>query len=338
MNTAKIELHLHLDGSIDLPWAYSVAQRQGDFGCDLSYDEYYNTMYFTGWKTREEGFKKFDLTCAVLQTKENLFEAAYRLVKKLAEMGMIYAEIRFASQQHCLKGLTQTEALAAVCDGVKAAMADFPTMTAKVLNCLMHKGNSAAFNSKENFETIEAVRSLFDEGICVGLDLAGFENNCPIVEYAPLFEKAREYGIPYTIHAGEMGNGANVVDALNMGAHRIGHGVNCVNDPTWLEAAKNSGKVFEVCLSSNCKQREYITHPVRDMIKSGIKVAFCCDNMMFSRTDMRYEHELLKGLGLTEKDLIQASYNAIDGAFCDETTKDMLRAKMKELGLVNGQH
>jgi len=335
MNTAKIELHLHLDGSIDLPWAYEVAKKQNDFGCDMSYDQYYNTMYFTGWKTREEGFKKFELTCSVLQTEENLHDATYRLVEKLAKMDMLYAEIRFASQQHCLKGLTQKQALKAVCDGASDAMRDYPNMTARIINCLMHKGNSAQINMQENFETIEAVKELLPEGICVGLDLAGFENNCPIIDYAPLFEKAREYGIPYTIHAGEMGNGANVVDALSMGAHRIGHGVNCVNDPSWFEKAVSSGKVFEVCLSSNCKQREYITHPVRDMLKAGIKVAFCCDNMMFSRTDMRYEHELLKSLGITEQQLIQCGYNAIEGAFCDEATKEMLRRKMKESGLVN---
>lgn len=330
MKTARIDLHLHLDGSIDLPWAYEVAQKQKAFGWDLSYDQYYQSMYDTVYKNREEGFKKFELTCAVLQTKESLYEAAYRLVKKLAAQDLLYAEIRFASQQHCLRGLTQKEALKAVCDGVQAANRDYPSIIARVIDCLMHKGNSAKVNEVENFETIEAVKDLMSEGIVVGLDLAGYENNCPLSEYQPLFAKAKEYGIPYTIHAGEMGNGENVVTALDMSADRIGHGIYCAANPDWLQKAADSGKLFEVCLSSNCKKREFIQHPIRQMLQANLKVSFCCDNMMFSRTNLAYEHELLKGLGISEQQLMQANAYAIEAAFCDEQTKAIVKQRLKE--------
>ncbi|MGN1398506.1 MAG: adenosine deaminase [Erysipelotrichaceae bacterium] len=328
MNTAKIDLHLHLDGSIDIDWAYQIAKSENNYQFD--FDSYYQSMY-PPFVNRKESIKKFDLTCAVLQSEQALVESSYRLGKRLAESGMIYAEIRFASQQHCQKGLTQKQAVQAVCQGLKQVEKQYPDIDLKVIDCLMHKGDSALVNDRENRETIEVVKELMAEKVVVGLDLAGYENNCDLRQYEYLFKLAKEYNIPYTIHAGEMGNGENVVTALSFQPDRIGHGVNCVNDNRWFQAAKDSGKVFEVCLSSNCKAYEYITHPVRKMIDGGVKVAVCCDNMMFSRTFMQREHQLLKDMGVSEKTLMQCNYNAVDGAFCDEQIKEKLRYKLKKM-------
>ena len=55
----------------------------------------------------------------MLQSEQALVESSYLLGKRLAESGMIYAEIRFASQQHCQKGLSQKQAVQAVCYGIK---------------------------------------------------------------------------------------------------------------------------------------------------------------------------------------------------------------------------
>ena len=104
MNTAKIDLHLHLDGSIDIDWAYKTAKRENN--CTLDFDQFYQSLY-PAFVNRQLSIKKFDLTCALLQSEQALVESSYLLGKRLAESGMIYAEIRFASQQHCQKGLTQ---------------------------------------------------------------------------------------------------------------------------------------------------------------------------------------------------------------------------------------
>lgn len=99
------------------------------------------------------------------------------------------------------------EAVLAVCDGLERAKQDFPDIDTGLLCCLMHKGENAHVNEKENFETVEVVRELLSDRV-LGLDLAGYENTGDFLLYAPLFEKAHSYGIPYTIHAGEMGEGA----------------------------------------------------------------------------------------------------------------------------------
>ena len=82
--------------------------------------------------------KRFDFPIDVMQTKEDLADAAYYLVQTLSIQQMFYAEIRFAPQQHTKCGLTQREAVLAVCDGLERAKQDFPDIDTGLLCCLMH--------------------------------------------------------------------------------------------------------------------------------------------------------------------------------------------------------
>lgn len=328
MKYAKVELHLHLDGSIHLPWAYRTALKRGVIDSSMTFEEYYDLMYKNDYPTREERMKRFELPCAVMQEKEDLSDSVYYLAEQLNALGLIYAEVRFAPQQHQLAGLTQKEAILAVVDGIVRAEKDFPDLTLRLINCLMHKGNDALFNMKENMETVEATRETFGKYV-VALDLAGYENTGDFKLYAPLFEKAREYGIPYTIHAGEMGDGSHVLDALEMGACRIGHGINCVDNPVWLKAMADAQIPMEVCVSSNVGDgRNYAAHPIRKMLKAGCKITLNSDNMMFTRTNLLNEHYHMKCLGLSDDVLKQCTFNAVEAAFCDEAAKKEILKKL----------
>ncbi len=328
MNWAKIELHLHLDGSIHLPWAYQTALKRGVIDASMTFEEYYDLMYKVDYPTREERMKRFDFPCAVMQEKEDLADSIYYLAEHLNDLGVLYAEVRFAPQQHQLAGLTQKEVIEAVVEGMKRAEKDFPEVTLRLINCLMHKGKDADFNMKENMETVEATRETLGKYV-VALDLAGYENTGDFMKYAPLFDKAREYGIPYTIHAGEMGDGSHLLDALKMGAHRIGHGIHCVDNPEWMKAMVDTQIPMEVCVSSNVGMvRDYAGHPVRKMLEAGCRITLNSDNMMFSRTNILNEHNQLKSLGISDDVLKQCTINAIDAAFCDEETKRELRKKL----------
>lgn len=326
MNTAKVELHLHLDGSLNLKWAYEKALLRNVIDKDMTFEEYYQIMFSHSVNTAA-GFKKFDILCDVLQLREDLFEATYNLVKRLDELGLIYAEIRFASQQHCKEGLSQYDALKAVVDGANKAMAECG-IKVNIINCLMHKGESAQFNYEQNLETIYATKKLLGKGACA-LDLAGYENNCDFNDYAPLFEIARNEGIPYTIHAGEMGIGEHVLDAINMGASRIGHGIDCVQDEKYLKAVVDSQIPLEVCVSSNIRPGgDYSKHPIRTLIENGVNVTINTDNMIFSKSDLINEHNQLWMIGVSEEQLRQCTINAINAAFVDDETKKELLSKV----------
>ncbi|MEE3487493.1 MAG: adenosine deaminase [Bulleidia sp.] len=331
MVPALTELHLHLDGSLYLPWAYETAKRQKAVKDDCTFEDFYMMMYRTDYKTTEEAFLKFDLTCACMQTKKDLHDSVYYLARELQDLGIIYAEVRFASQQHCLGGLSQDEVVSAVLSGVSDAARDYPRVMIRIINCLMHKGNSAKDNDAQNRETIEVTGKYLGKGV-VGLDLAGYENNCPFEEYAYLFEIARGYGIPYTIHAGEMGEGKHVMQALDMHADRIGHGIDCVQDESWLKRIVEEQVPLEVCPTSNLSFGfTYVSHPVRQLLEAGAKVTINSDNMMFSQTCASNEYLILSRMGVSDAQLMQCTYNAIDAAFCTEEEKKDLRRRAAEI-------
>ena len=332
MNTARIDLHLHLDGSIDLKWGYKTALKRGVISPDFTFDDYYNVMYRRNFKSREEGFKKFDFTCDVMQYPEDLHDCTYNLVETLAKQGLIYAEIRFASQQHTKVGLTQKEALKAVIDGAKDGMKDYPTIKIGIINAFMHKGADANSNYDLNVETLKATKAYLGEG-AVGLDLAGYENNGDFRLYKPLFDMAKAEGIPYTIHAGEMEIGAHVLDALDFGAYRIGHGIDSVQSPEYLKAIVDAQIPLEICFVGNCRHDRfnYSNHPIHKLIEAGAVITSNTDNMMFAQTNLAYDHAMLKMVGITDQQLMSFSYNAVEAAFTDRDTKNQLKKKLDEL-------
>ena len=330
MNTARTELHLHLDGSFNIRWAYERSLLRGVIPPKSTFRDYYNLLFENNAQPHKISITKFDLTCSILQLREDLEDAAYDLVKRLYEQGLWYAEIRFASQQHLKAGLTQKEALEAVIEGASRATQEFPGIRIGIINCMMHKGEDAYANWEENLETIAVTRELLGKG-AVGIDLAGFENNGDFRLYGPLIKKAKEEGIPVTCHAGEMGNGEHIMDVLDWGVDRIGHGVNCIQNEDWLKRVIDTQIPLEVCVTSNIKRTmNYAEHAVLTLLEHGAKVTLNSDNMMFARTNAANEHYQLSMLGVKEETLAQCTRNAIEAAFCDEETRSWLKQKLEE--------
>ena len=324
MNYAKIDLHLHLDGSVNIGWAYRKALAKKLIGENTSFEEFYDILFAKNIAHSALSITKFDLLCDMLQTYDELFEATYDLCKRLYDLGLVYAEIRFASQQHCKESLSQKEAIKAVIDGAEKAMEDFPLYIG-IINCLMHKGDSAAYNKKENYEAISAGEAFYQRGL-VGFDLAGFENNCPYSDYASFFKLIKEKGMHFTLHAGEMGIGSHLLEALAMEPDRLGHGINCIQDQSYIDALRQRQIPLEVCVTSNIKTTmNYASHPIRRMIAESLKVTINTDNMIFGRTNLHNEYQQLKMLGLDDRILERCMYNTLEAAFCDDDTKEKIR-------------
>ena len=326
MNKNLIDLHLHIDGSLNVRWMYERALLRGVIPADTAFTSYYDSLFPTG----EQGdalFAKFDVPLAVMQREDDIHDACYGLVEEICRDGVLYAELRFAPQLHVRQGLNQEQALIAALAGIHDAMKDYP-IKVNILNTFMHTGSSAKVNEEENLETLRLARKYLGQGVA-GVDLAGYENNCDLEEYAPLFAEAKKEGIPFTIHAGEMGNGANVLKAIAMGTKRIGHGIFAVQDPSWLQALIDNDVTLEVCVTSNLYFGfTYATHPIHELLRKGVRVTINSDDMTFCLNNLAYEHFILNKVGITEEQLLQCSLNAVDAAFLSETEKEELKQKI----------
>ena len=111
-----IDLHLHLDGSLAKEDFIYLLNKEG-----VEIPPYLDELIHvpSDCPSLVDYLKRFDLPCSLMQSRENLIYVTKSLVNRLYKMGYIYAEIRFASQLHTNKGLTQKEVIEAVLEGLK---------------------------------------------------------------------------------------------------------------------------------------------------------------------------------------------------------------------------
>ena len=319
---ALIDLHLHLDGSLSLASVRELAAMQGIAISQSDEDLKTKLQVSADCKDLNEYLEKFDFTLALLQTKEALSTAAYNLEKELKDLGMLYAEIRFAPQLHMLKGLTQAEIVEAAIEGMNRC--DFRS---NLILCCM-RGDD---NHEQNLETVRVAKEYLGKGVAA-IDIAGAEALYPTENFEDLFLLAKELGVPYTIHAGEADGPSSVYCALDYGAKRIGHGVRSVEDKELMKRLEKEKIALELCPTSNLNTNIFDSmkaYPLRELMQAGIKVTINSDNMMVSGTDVRTElQKLIDTFGLNKAQLKTLVQNAVDASFADEKTKRWMNAEV----------
>ena len=306
----KVELHLHLDGCVR-PTTISEL-----LNIDLEEATRLSTV-LNKTNSLKEYLNKFDIPLKIMQTKENLIRISKELAEDLLKDNVIYAEIRFAPNKHLENGLTLDEVITSILKGLK----EVPIKTNLIL-CMM-RGDS--FN--KNLEIIKFAKKYLGHGV-VGIDLAGNEAAYPVNDYKKLFEIAKKKNIPFTIHAGEADNALSVINAINLGAKRIGHGVRAIENDEALNLIRKKDITLEVCPKSNLDTNMYNKlkeHPIKKLFDKGIKITLNTDNRTVSHITLNETYKELKNtFKFTDEDFIIMNKNAIQCAFINELEKQEL--------------
>lgn len=315
-NLKKVELHLHLDGSITKEYVKNKYK--------LSNEEISNKMVASEkCKNLNDYLECFDFPISIMQTEQELKEITINLLNNLKSQNVIYAEIRFAPQFHTKKGLTQEDVIKAV-----LSARDCVNIKSNFILCVM-RGKD---NMDENYETVNLAKKYLGKGVCA-IDLAGAEAIFKTSEYHEIFEYAKKLDVPFTIHAGEADGPTSVKDAISYGAKRIGHGVRVIEDDILLQEIIKEGIYLEVCPTSNiqtCICDTYSTHPIEKLYKMGVKTTINTDNMTVSNTTLENEYEkLLEETNLEIEDIINMNINSINAAFISNQEKEKLMEEIK---------
>ena len=287
MNMSKfgqIDLHLHLDGSLPAETILRIAKEEGiRLPADTADGLKPYICAGMDCKSLNEYLGCFDTLLKVLQMEQGLYQAARDLGVNLKEKGLRYAEVRFAPQLHCQKGMGQEQAVAAVLSGLAKAQEDSDIRLRTILCCMRGQDNKQA-----NLQTEE-------------------------------FALARELGVPFTIHAGEAAGPASIRKAVEFGAARIGHGVRAIEDEELMELLASREIPLEMCPISNLQTKaveNIADYPLRTYLRRGITVTVNSDNMTVSDTWVGKEFQYLAdSYGLTEAEAEQLLANAHFAAF-----------------------
>lgn len=273
----------------------------------------------------ERYLETFAHTVAVMQTAPALRRVARECALDLAADGVVYAEVRFAPEQHLEKDLTLDEVVEAVLAGfvegsTLAAEAGTPIRVGTLLTAMRH-----AARSQEIAEL--AVRHR-DRGV-VGFDIAGAEAGFPPTRHLDAFEYLQRENFHFTIHAGEAFGLPSIWQAIQWcGADRLGHGVRIVDDITpgspsqlgRLAAYVRDKRIpLELCPSSNVQTGaapSIAEHPIGLLRDLRFRVTVNTDNRLMSGTSMSREMALLvDAFGYGWREMQWFTINAMKSAF-----------------------
>ncbi len=322
-----IDLHVHLDGSLEPEEILRLAQLSGVVLPTTDLEKLRDLLTVEeDCQSLKEYLERFDLPLLVLQTPEAISQAVEWMLRRLAAQGLVYAEVRFAPQLHQAKGLTQEAVVAAAVSGLQKAVQETKMPAQLILCCMRTPGPQDV-----NRETVDVARAFLGKGVCA-VDLAGDEAGNPTKNYEALFRYANTLGVPVILHAGESAGSFSVADALNIGALRIGHGILAAESEAVMARLKQCQIPLEVCYTSNLQTKAARTlpgHPIRMFFDRGLCVTVNTDNMTVSGTTLKREYRrLMDAFGFTLEHMQQIAINSVNAAFLPDGEKRDLAQKV----------
>ena len=320
----KIALHDHLDGGLR---PETIIELAADVGHQLPEDtpDALGRWFFAAADSGSlvRYLETFAHTIAVMQTRAQLCRVAAEFVEDQAADGVIYAEARWAPEQHLAGGLSLRQAVEAVRDGLaqgmaSAAAAGRPIIARQILTSMRHASPTT--------EIAELAVAFRNDSVC-GFDIAGAEDGFPPSRFVEAFDYLKRHNFEFTIHAGEAFGLPSIWEAVQVcGASRLGHGVRHIDDVApdgslgeLAGYVRNRRIALELCPSSNLQTGICSTiaeHPFGRLAELNFRVTVSCDNRLMSATTLSREYHLLsEAFGYDLADLRRFSRNAAKSAF-----------------------
>ena len=325
----KVLLHDHLDGGLRPATIVAIADEVGHELPTTDPDalgQWFRDSCDSG--SLERYLATFEHTVAVMQRPEDLRRVARECVLDLAADGVVYAEVRYAPEQHLRGGLALQQVVDAVRDGFlegeeAARAAGTPVLVRQLLTAMRHQARSQ--------EIAQLVVANRDRGVA-GFDIAGAEAGHPPTRHLDAFEYLQRENCRFTIHAGEAFGTPSIWQALSWcGAHRLGHGVRLIDDITLtgsdlrpqlgrLAAYVRDTRVpLELCPTSNLQTgaaQSIAEHPIGVLSALRFRVTVNTDNRLMSATSMSGElQKLVDAFGYGPAQLRWFAVNAMKSAF-----------------------
>lgn len=304
----KVELHLHLDGSVPIPLLEKLSGK--------SEEEIKKEVIGEASSNLEDYLKCFELPIDCLQRVESLELASYELGKRLEKENVIYAEIRFAPISHTKKGLPLEMVVESVLKGLQRVR-----VKTNLILCLRR---GATY--EENMRVVQLANKYLGKGV-VAVDLVGDEQNFPFKEYEYFFRVCKYADIPVTIHAGEVVS-RDIKDVL-LYTKRIGHGIKIYDNEELIQKVIDNDTLLEICPKSNIDTKNvsnYLAHPIKYLYDKGVSLCINTDNMTVSNITLEEEYaNLYDTFKFTLDDFKKMNLCAIDRAFLSEKEKEALK-------------
>lgn len=319
----KIELHCHLDGSVDIFTLKNLADKAKK---DLTTEQIIKEVIAPKpCQNLTEYLRCFPLTTSLLQSEKEMILAVLSIAKQAVEENVKYIELRFSPEFISHANFSMEQVVNSAIIGKDYAETIYDIKIGLIL-CLM-RGR----NDETNFEVIELAKKYYPK--ISALDLAGDETKYPMPLYKEMFERISFYNIPFTIHAGETGSLENIKEAISFGAKRIGHGIALAKDLNFADEIIKNNITLEMCPSCNIQTRAssaWEVYPLKTFFDKGVAITINTDNRTVSDTTLTNEFIAIDShiMPLTLKDYKTLTMNALNAAFLNDLEKNKIEQKI----------
>jgi aminodeoxyfutalosine deaminase len=315
MSYPKIELHVHLEGTVRAATLLQIARRNG---VSLPADSVEGLAALYQYRDFAHFLDVWLLTTGALRTERDYRQVVVDYAQEAAGYGAVYLEGIFSPLEAVERGATWDEVFTGFCDGAQEAR------EAHGVEVRLTPDIPRGCPVEDAELTARYAVRYRDRGV-VGLGLGGPEAQFPPEPYAPAFALARDGGIGSVPHAGEAAGVASIRGALNaLSADRIRHGIRAVDDPGLMRELADRGTVLDVCPISNVRTgvvAALAAHPLPALAAAGVLCSVSTDDPAMFGTDLAADYAAARELGVRP----QACYQAgLRGALCDEQTRDAL--------------
>ncbi|MFC4057918.1 adenosine deaminase [Planomonospora corallina] len=322
----KVLLHDHLDGGLRPGTIVDLARETGYDRLPTTDPEELRVWFRQAADSGslERYLETFDHTVGVMQTREALVRVAAECAEDLAADGVVYAEVRYAPEQHTERGLSLEQVIEAVLEGFRIGSEGRGIRVGTLLTAMRHQARS--------MEIAELAVRYRDVGVA-GFDIAGAEAGYPPTRHLDAFEYLQRENAHFTIHAGEAFGLPSIWQAIQWcGADRLGHGVRIIDDIALAGAGDGEPKLgrlaayvrdkripLEMCPTSNLQTGaapSIAEHPIGLLRRLNFRVTVNTDNRLMSGTTVSEEFaKLVEAFGYDWDDLQWFTVNAMKSAF-----------------------
>ncbi len=318
----KVELHLHIEGTLEPEMVFQLAARHG---VALPYPSVEALRAAYDFTDLQSFLDIYYAGCDVLRDEDDFHAMTMAYFRRAHADRVVHAEIFFDPQTHTARGV----AMATVIGGIRRAMADAERelgVTSRLILCFLRHLSEADAEA-----TLDAALPFKDQLAGVGLDSG--ERGNPPGKFARVFARARAAGLRPVAHAGEEGPAAYIHEALDvLRVVRIDHGVRCDEDDALVERLAVDRVPLTVCPLSNVKLRVYPRmedHNLARLLARGVCVTVNSDDPAYFGGYMVDNYRAVcAALPIGRPQLVQLAHNAVEASWLPAARKAELDAQI----------
>ncbi|EKO3381780.1 adenosine deaminase [Vibrio fluvialis] len=321
----KVELHLHIEGSLEPELMFDLAQRNQIAIPFSSPDEVRAAYQFSNLQSFLDIYYQ---GANVLIHEQDFFDLTWAYLLRCQQDNVMHTEIFFDPQTHTARGIAFETVINGITQALEKGQQELGISSQLIMCFLRHLSEADAML------TLQQALPYKDKIVGVGLDSS--EQGHPPEKFQQVFRQAREAGFIAVAHAGEEGPALNIRNAIDLlGVQRVDHGVRCVEDAALVQELKQTRMPLTVCPLSNLKLKvftEMEQHNIVDLLRQGLCVTINSDDPAYFGGYMTDNFMAVANAHpMSHQELAQFTLNAIEASFISAEDKARMSAKVHEV-------